>query len=228
MRLSPEARNALAAEYALGTLRGRARNRFERMMASDRELQETVERWHAAFMPLTDRVAPVKPPSRVWHTIEARLAPRSAAASSGWRPFALVAGGVASVLLAFFVWTGGSFAPAAQTKFVAVLMAPDSAPRMVVSMDDRDMVKVHMVKPWKNPDGMGLELWVMPKDGKPHSLGMVKNEMGETMIHIAATDPRLKDAAMLAISMEPMAGSPTGLPTGPVLCSGPIAVVKQA
>lgn len=227
MKLSRAARDALAAEYALGTLRGRARARFEALMARDREIADAVARWNAAFMPLADRVAPVKPPARVWHTIEARLMP-SAPSSPWWKPLGLVAGGVASVLLAFFVWTGGSFAPIAQTKFVAVLMAPDAAPRMVVSMDDRDMVKVSMVKPWKNPDGMGLELWVMPKDGKPRSLGMVKNEMGDTMIHVAATDPRIKDAVMLAVSMEPMSGSPTGSPTGPVLCSGAIAVVKQA
>ena len=225
MKLSPAARNALAAEYALGTLRGRARSRFEALMAGDRELRETVDRWNAAFMPLTERVAPQKPPARVWHTIEARLAPRASAASGWWRPFALVAGGVASVLLAFFIWTGGTVAPGSEPKFVAVLMAPDSAPRMVVSMHEPDMVKVRMVKPWKNPQGMGLELWALAKDGKPRSLGMVKNEMGETMIHVAANDPRMRDVVALAVSMEPMTGSPTGAPTGPVLCSGAIAPV---
>ncbi len=90
------------------------------------------------------------------------------------------------------------------------------------------MLMVRMVKPWKAKDGMGLELWVMPKDGKPRSLGMVKNEMRETVIHVASSDPRVQDAMAFAVSMEPMAGSPTGQPTGPVLCSGVIASVRPA
>ncbi len=44
----------------------------------------------------------------------------------------MVSGGVATVLLAFLLWTFSG--PSAEPDFVAVLMAPDAAPRMVVSM----------------------------------------------------------------------------------------------
>jgi len=226
MRLSPEARNALAAEYALGTLRGRARARFQAMIAADRAVAQAAARWEAAVTPLARRVAPVEPPGRVWRAIEIRIAPPRPQAASYWRALAMVSGGVATVLLAFMLWTF----PVASTEpdFVAVLMAPDSAPRMVVSMHEPDMLKVRMVKPWKAKEGMGLELWVMPKEGKPRSLGMVKNDMGETVIHVTHADPRVKDAVAFAVSLEPMAGSPTGQPTGPVLCSGVIAPVRTA
>ena len=109
-----------------------------------------------------------------------------------------------------------------------MLTAPDSVPRMVVSMQQPDMLKVRMVKPWKAKEGMGLELWVMPKDGKPRSLGMVKNDMGETVMHVKHSDPRVDNAVAFAVSMEPMSGSPTGQPSGPVLCSGAIAPVRSA
>jgi len=226
MKLSPEGREALAAEYALGTLRGRARARFQSMMAADRAVGDAAARWEAALTPLAGRLAPIEPPSRVWRAIEARISPARPQASSYWRALAMVSGGFATVLLAFMLWTfpGASSEP----DFVAVLMAPDSAPRMVVSMHEPDMLKVRMVKPWKPKEGMGLELWVMPKQGKPRSLGMVKNGMGETVIHVTHADPRVRDAVAFAVSLEPMAGSPTGEPTGPVLCSGVIAPVRPA
>ena len=226
MKLSRDAREALAAEYALGTLRGRARARFQSMMASDRSMSDAAARWETAITPLAVRIAPVEPPSRVWRAIEARIAPARPQAPSYWRALAMVSGGVASVLLAFMLWTFP--AGNADPDFVAVLMAPDSAPRMVVSMHEPDLLKVRMVKPWAPKEGMGLELWVMPKAGKPRSLGMVKNGMGETVIHVTHTDPRVKDAIAFAVSLEPMAGSPTGEPTGPVLCSGVIAPVRSA
>jgi anti-sigma-K factor RskA len=67
----------------------------------------------------------------------------------------------------------------------------------------------------------------MPREGKPRSLGMVSNEAPETVIHIAENDPRVEGANALAVSLEPMGGSPTGEPTGPVLCSGAIAAVRR-
>jgi anti-sigma-K factor RskA len=224
MKLSREAREALAAEFALGTLRGRARARFQSMMASDRALGEIVARWESAINPLARGVAPIDPPARVWRSIDARVSPQRPPVSSYWRSFAMVSGGVATVLLAFLLWTfaGSNTEP----DFVAVLTATDNVPRMVVSMHQPDMMKIRMVKPWKPREGMGLELWVMPTDGKPRSLGMVKNEMGETMMHVARTDPRVSGAVAFAVSLEPMSGSPTGQPTGPVLCSGSIAPVR--
>jgi anti-sigma-K factor RskA len=226
MKLSREAREALAAEFALGTLRGRARARFESMIASDRALGETVARWEAAINPLARGVAPVEPPARVWRAIEAHVSPQRPAAASYWRPFAMVSGGVATVLLAFLLYLFQ--APNAEPSFVAVLTASDSAPRMVVSMSQPDMMKVRMVKPWKSKEGMGLELWGMQADGKARSLGMVKNEMGETVMHMKRDDPRMSNVVAFAVSMEPMSGSPTGAPTGPVLCSGSIAPVRSA
>jgi anti-sigma-K factor RskA len=226
MKLSPNACEAIAAEYALGTLRGRARARFESMMAGDRAVSDAVARWEKALTPLAERITPIEPPARVWRAIESRIAPQRPAASSYWRPFAMVTGGLATVLLSFMLWT--TLIANTEPDFVAVLTAADNAPRMVVSWRQPDLMKVRMVKPWKAKEGMGLELWVMSKDGKPRSLGMVKNEMGETMMRVTPKDPRVSDAVAFAVSMEPMSGSPTGQPTGPVLCSGSIAPVRSA
>jgi anti-sigma-K factor RskA len=110
--------------------------------------------------------------------------------------------------------------------FVAVLA--DTAPRMVVSMHHPDLLRVRMVKPWRGMERQSLELWAMPKDGPPRSLGLVYNAMGDTLIAMSATDPRMHGVTALAVSMEPAGGSPTGKPTGAVVCSGMVAPVKRA
>jgi anti-sigma-K factor RskA len=231
MRLSPAAAEALAAEYVLGTLRARARQRFEALARSDRTLGALVRRWEDALTPLAQAVPAIEPPRRVWEQIEERTRGREEHPGFWsnvrfWRSFGLVAGGLASVLVAAFLWL--SISTRGDPMFVAVLTAPDSVPRMVVSMHPPDQLRVRMVKPWAGMEGRSLELWVLPKEGPPRSLGLVHNGMGDTMIRVAATDPRVQGANALAVSMEPPGGSPTGRPTGALVCHGMIAPVKRA
>ena len=66
-------RNHLAAEYVLGTLMGGARRRFEFYMQKDPSLQVLVQKWGQVLHPMGSMVKPVKPPKRVWKSIEQRL-----------------------------------------------------------------------------------------------------------------------------------------------------------
>ena len=226
-RLTDTAIDALASEYVLGTLRGRARRRLASMALADPRIAAGIARWHSAFAPLVEGIAPVAPPQRVWKAVEARIAPARGApapASRGsafWRPFGMIAGGLAAVLLAVFVRLAPT-PPAVEPQMVAVLTSPDSAPRMVVTMESPEIMRVRVVKPWGGIEGKALELWALPRDGAPRSLGLVANA-GETMLRMAPGDARLAGANALAISLEPPGGSPTNAPTGPVLCSGVIA-----
>jgi anti-sigma-K factor RskA len=229
VRLSLNAAQALSAAYVLGTLRGPARRRFERMAKQDDALATIVSRWEDALSPLAASVAPVEPPARVWREIESRISPAtsnlSPVTSSLWRAFGLMAGGLATVLLAFFIWI--STGPRGEPVFVAVLTAQDSGPRAVVSMHEPNTLRVHIVKPWAAAEGKSLELWVLPTEGSPRSLGLVANASGDTLIRLLTTDPRMQGATALAVSLEPAGGSPTRLPTGPVLCSGAIAPARR-
>ena len=229
MKLSAGAAQQLAAAYALGTLRGPARRRFEEMARSDDAIAALIRRWELALAPLASHVAPVEPPARVWRQIESRISPSAGrlapSAASFWRAFGLIAGGLATVLLAFFAWI--SNAPGDEPLFVAVLTSQDSGPRVVVSMHEPDLMRVKLVKPWSGTEGKSLELWVLPTEGAPRSLGLVANAGGETLIRIRAGDARMQGATALAVSLEPPGGSPTKAPTGPVLCSGAIAPVRR-
>ena len=79
-RDKPELQERLAAEYVLGTLRGRARIRFEDWARNDAAVRLRVEAWQARLSPLTETIAPVRPPRRVWKGIEARIGAASAPA----------------------------------------------------------------------------------------------------------------------------------------------------
>ena len=226
---SPDLCNALAAEYVLGTLRGRARRRFERQMLLDRDLFDTVGRWENHLTPLIEGIAPVEPPARVWRAIEARIDLRSPGSKSLvwwesltlWRNLTLATSAVAAALLIAFI----SLRPAApETSMIAVLSTPESVARMVIEQQSAGELTVRVVAPWAAMPDKSLELWVIPKGGAPRSLGLVAHDR-DSLVRLSNLDSKLVDGTAFAISKEPKGGSTTGAPTGPVLCSGAIARV---
>ncbi len=58
---------------------------------------------------------------------------------------------------------------------------------------------------------------------RPEALGVVP---ANGQLEIGALPEALEDGATLAISIEPKAGSPTGLPTGPVIFVGRLNAVR--
>lgn len=225
-------KHALAADFTLGTMRGRARQRFEAMAAADPELSEIRARWEAFLTPLAEGVAPVAPPARVWRAIEARIGgPRAGAPAGLWSSLAFwrwAGAGFAAASIALLAVTLGLRAPApAEPMMVAVLASPDQDPRIVVEQPHEGLLKLRMVHAWKGMTQNDLELWVIPKDGKPRSLGVVPWDR-DSELRMPDMGEKLKDGVVLAISSEPLGGSPTGQPTGKVLCSGAIARGRRA
>jgi hypothetical protein len=82
--VDPELRDRLAADYALGTLRGPARKRMRRLMSDDPSLADSVEDWELRLNLLAESAPAVEPPSDLWSKIAARLEPASQVAPSGW------------------------------------------------------------------------------------------------------------------------------------------------
>jgi anti-sigma-K factor RskA len=132
---------------------------------------------------------------------------------------------VAAVLLTAFLFLQGS--PAGEPAVVAVLVSPTNEARMVVSMK-ADQLHVSSVRGWKSVQdaGRALELWAVPAEGPPRSLGLVANTAGEWVMKIRLDDPRMQGIKAFALSSEPQGGSPTKQPTGPVLCQGLAGAVK--
>jgi anti-sigma-K factor RskA len=234
---NPELIERLAAQYALGTLRGRARLRFARLARENATVARTLREWENRLGPMSLAVREVRPHRRVWKAIRARLPDSGGAWDSlaFWRNLGLVASGCAAALLVAFVVRDPRFGPVPVEKTAApaqmqpayVAMLSDKAGKVVLlAYADRQSDEL-----WLKASGMQsldsekqvFELWGLPKEpgGAPKSLGLLPLRDKGTIKLAAAADQTLSDFPALAVSLEPAGGSKTGLPTGPVLYSGP-------
>jgi anti-sigma-K factor RskA len=219
-RDKPELRERLAAEYALGTLRGRARERLRRWLRDDAELAREVAAWEARLVPMAEAIPPVAPPPRLWQGIENRLE-KARKPFSFWKTLGLVASGAAAALLAVAVLLPPQRAGISPS-YIAVLSDPKTNhPVLVATAERGEMVlRVNTLDPAIHVAGRSLELWALPRGAQPRSLGLVSDQKAILRL-AAAADQSLGDVPALAVSLEPQGGSPTGQPTGPVLYMGP-------
>jgi anti-sigma-K factor RskA len=222
----PQLADRLAAEYVLGTLRGPARRRFDALLGAHPALREAVAQWQERLAPLTASVTAVTPPDRVWRGVESRLftvSAQQALPPAWWQRLALwrtisgvaMAAAVAMLLVAIQV-------PPAQAPIVVVLGAnPDVAASLnasfvaSVSADGRALV-LKPINDLTMTPGRSLELWAVPAQGPPRSLGLVQAAGATTLLRAQL----LRDTAAFAVSVEPAGGSPTGAPTGPIVSVG--------
>ncbi|NRF69541.1 anti-sigma factor [Aquincola sp. S2] len=232
-----ELADALAAQYVAGTLRGPARRRFEALLTGHPALRAAVDAWRDRLMPLTAAVEPQAAPASAWLGIERRLWPTAepaqaaAAAAPWWRSlgFWRTASGFATVAAVGLGVLLASPQPQAPP-LVIVLQAADGAPAGTsgpgtfvasVSGDGRSLV-TRPVHPVVMDVNRTLELWAVPPQGAPRSLGLISPD-GLTVIRRDKLPQALldrKNTAALAVSVEPPGGSPTGAPTGPVVFAG--------
>jgi anti-sigma-K factor RskA len=228
-------RDALAAEYALGTLQGSARRRFERSLKDDPRLRRLVTDWQSRLAPLDALAEPVQPPARVWNAILDRIQVASGRrrVSPGHRGFwgsltfwrgAAIVSALATVVLAVFLAT---LAPTKQPPqmMVVVMSNEKSTPGMTVSWpvqakgEPKLRIRV-MGHETMTPD-QAWELWMVPGgDQKPVSLGLINTDVEQELRVPRQLMPAMNEAWGLAMSVEPRGGSPTGLPTGPVMYKG--------
>ena len=222
-------REALAAEYALGTLQGRARRRFERSLKEEPALRRLVVAWQERLTPLNEGIAPVQPPARVWRSIEQRIRKTSRRGASiwdslgFWRTASFVAS-AAVVLLAVILTTGTPTSKPHDT-MVAVLSDEQSNPAITVSWqaDPRgaERLRVRVMGHAEMAPDTAWELWMLPGgDQKPISLGLITTHENQTVVLPRPLAVKINQASGLAMSVEPKGGSPTGVPTGPILYKG--------
>ncbi len=222
----PALADTLAAHYVAGTLRGRARHRFESLLPSHPALRAAVAAWQARLMPLTGVVAPMAPPPQVWRRIEARLWPTPPTRPlrdriAFWRGLSALA---SAAVLGLALWLLNP-APALAPVIIVLQATPDAAGAtgaFVASVGgDGSTLVTRPVQPVALQPGRVLELWSVPPQGAPRSLGLIAAD-GATVLPRDRLPPTLLKGgtAALAVSIEPPGGSPTGAPTGPVVYAG--------
>jgi anti-sigma-K factor RskA len=104
-------------------------------------------------------------------------------------------------------------------RYLAVVNTDGALPALVVDVDTaRGVVTVRAVAA-ERPADRSLELWAIPEGGQPVSLGLVDPEAPVQRIRPDRAGI-IPTRGLFAVSVEPVGGSPTGAPTGPVVYSG--------
>jgi anti-sigma-K factor RskA len=208
----------LAAEYVLGTLRHRARRRFERWLLSP-QVGALVKAWEDRLAGLEPQLAPVQPPAEVWRGIENKLELRKLQRRPVTRWMAIAA----SVI--FFVAAGLFFAIPGRPPVTGTSTLAADAQTIYWRVDvlgDRREISVRVLSVYDLPAGKTHELWALPEGGAPVSLGVLPHTGERRVILTAAQRAALSNSKQIAVSLEPDGGSPTGAPTGPVLLVEPL------
>jgi anti-sigma-K factor RskA len=223
--------DALAAQYALGTLSPRARRRLDAIARGDGAVAAAIRSWELRLAPLAQAIPEVVPPPRVWDGIRGRLRLAGGPAArpervgwwaslSLWRGLAL-AGFAAALALGVALFAPRGERP--DERIVAVLAGQDQKPALIASADRGGrFLTVKAVTPVAVPPGRVLELWALPPGQDPRSLGLIPASGLARLPLAAPAGIAFQGVPAMAVSVEPGGGSPTGKPTGPVIYSGGI------
>ena len=217
-----------AAELALGLLEGDDRAAALRRQLADPAFAREVQHWREHFATLFAGSAERVPPAGVAARIEGHLdrpVPGATAAPGFWRPLALASSLAAAALTGVLVLrpaTTSLIAPQAQ--LVAAMALSDGKAAPLAAYYDPAQKLVRMPGPMPIPAGRSAQLWAIPAGHPPIPLGLF-HVVGNTVVAEARTTQAIPAGTTLAISFEPIGGSPTGAPTGPVIASGALSRV---
>jgi anti-sigma-K factor RskA len=204
----PDDDDIKAAEYVLGVTGLAERQAAEAQARRDPAFAARIAEWEAHFSGLDAEFAGVPAPD-LMPKIEARLFPKPARGSR-WQRFWGI--GPAFAVLALAAWF--AFVPG-QPELNAIL-----APQMqgvsyqaAFSGDELTITRVAGEAPDSAHD---FELWIIRGKDAPVSLGVLPAE-GERL-----TLKDVGEGMVLAVTLEPKGGSPTGVATGPIVAAGPL------
>lgn len=226
----PERDAALAGEYVLGVLPFEERRAVESRLTNDPAFAALVAAWQTDLAVLDEHYAPEPLPPALQNRIEDRLFAGNARPTPRglwdslrfWRGLSMASILVALMLAAAVSGILPHPAGEAPELLVAELSGADTAIGLVASYD-RAAGTISLVPAALAPNnGKSLELWLVPDEGAPVSMGLVPMTGGGISVGESIRN-RLGPDALLAVSLEPAGGSPTGAPTGPVLVSGRFA-----
>jgi len=211
----------LAAELALGLLSGPERAAATARREREAAFARMVADWEERLAPWAAEIDEVVPSPHVWSAIESALpAPQPRARVwenlAFWRGVALASSALVLACLGVIVYLGTLSTP-------APLMASidGGGHHHFVATVDTQRATIAVSPAAFSADATRVpELWLIPADGKPRPLGILRADRSVTLTIPAALLPHATRDAVLAVSLEPNGGSPTGRPTGPVIASG--------
>lgn len=220
----------LAGEYVLGVLNGTERQKVDARLRHDWQFAAMVRRWEENLTQFNDDYAEVTPPDQLLSKIEDRLfaSPATAAAVKGslWNSLVLWRGlsfaSIAALGLVFGLDYAEQIRPKPEAALTADLAGEDRAIALHARYDGTSgRLSVTPVASG-GAEKQSLELWLVEGEQAPVSLGVLP-QTGQGEIDVPEDlRARLTKGVVLAVSLEPFGGSPTGAATGPVIALGEV------
>ncbi len=229
MTVLREEDHVLAAELVLGLLEPVEVAQARARASTDPVFAAEVAAWESRFMPLLDGPDEA-PPKELWSNINAQLPLKTGQDNTRalrfWQGLALTTT-AATALLGIMVLNPKNESPApaplAQPALVAAL-GGDKGQAITARYDP--VSGGLTITPVKLDTGVLYpELWVVPKNGTPISLGML--DRTTPRVHSVPQPIRaaMENGAVLAVTPEPQSGAPGGKATGPIIASGPLQII---
>jgi anti-sigma-K factor RskA len=240
MRLdNPQLVELLAQRFVLGTQRGAARRRFASLIDARSDIRRAVDYWEVRLTPLAWGLEPIRPSELLWQRIcrelEIGTSPERSkphGRSGAWKAiaamFALVAIGMAGGW-----WRAAQRPPEVVTETViervpeqvAVALFSDDEGEPLwftrIAPDSGELMVLVVADVAARPDN-DYELWALTDAGIPVSLGLLPQTGQRTVALNSVALDALESSSTLAVSLEPLGGSPEAVPTGPVLYTAPL------
>lgn len=226
----PELINRLAAEYALGTLKGRARLRFEAVMRTRPDAMQAAMDWQNRLSPLLETLPEVSPHKQTWQKISSRLWPEAESKKGAWWqrlfapiPVTALALGVMLGAVLPGLWQTQN-APEQTTQlpesYVGVLATQNGKPGLIVSSLRHGLtVDIKQITAVPVPAGHTLYLWTVDKVGVASPVGPIANGKFTRVQLLTPAEKAFFPALELAVSTEPVGLKPAS-PSQPFVYRG--------
>lgn len=243
--MDKESLQIVAAEYVIGTLDASERADVAARAIYDKDLQQAIVKWQNHFASLNEQVAEQTPRADLLKDILAKLeserrldSPQQAQQTaqqeqkvslqdellrlrqqvSKWRRMSFSAVALAACLVLVIFLQPMSQQPLQNSPLVAVFQQDDQQPAFIMSLDLTSRQLTVRAVTAKDPQGKTYQLWIKADEigQNPRSLGV----LGSVSVPIQKQldfDADVIRHATFGISVEPLGGSPTGLPTGPAI-----------
>lgn len=218
---TPALRRALAGDYAVGLMPALAQRRFERLLLEDKALRAELAQWQTCLASMTETIPESPVAEHVWQRIRARIEPQPVTVPSkgsfwNWLRISM---GVCSLALGVLI---GVIYNQDDNRYSATLLSDSAQPVFKVEASAKRLQVQALALAAVTPQ-QSLQLWAIAEGSEPVSLGLIADSGNSTLELGQAQRELLGKAVVLAVSLEPKGGSPTGQPTGQVLYKGALA-----
>jgi anti-sigma-K factor RskA len=216
---NPVLQDRLAADYVMGNMHGQARHRLEKLILEYPSIQMRVAEWAEYLNHINHDVDPITPPQQIWDNISQSIdAARSPNRVKKWPWLNMSAYAAVLVLSITLVYNLPIQQP--QQHVVVVNNKKEQPVWIIKSSVKSKRIMVKTIKQMSMPENQVCVLWLVWKDGKTQSIGVLSDDPGERTMMLPPVMTHKPELADIAVSIENMNSSMES-PGGNVVFKGP-------